>query len=298
MDDARGGRMQVFKRKLKFKLRYVWFRNELEKLKHYFDSKQLLDLLRTDPSLHLKCIRPYLWAGLNANQRLMAQMAFFDWLLSVYSSHQIAHFYKMNHITLCEFPVKDRRLGVQIRPARGLGREGEIAIFLCLDDHALMKASFTVLPLSLLGVAGDGHAMVVGAFQGEKQSLDRIKETTQLMERIKPAHLLFNVLQSFAQVWQLQTIVGVSDSTHAYASYKRTLAKRVKTNYDAIWQELGGEQLRNRPHWVLPRNWQPKPEAEVESKKRAAYKRRNVLRQSFMNACTEAAPHLFNNIQC
>lgn len=290
VDDARGGRLQVFKRKLKLRLRYVWFRKEIEQLKHYFDSKQLMDLLKADPSMHLKCTRSYLWTGLAAHERLLAQLAFYDWLLSNFPRNRIAHFYKVNHMTLFEFGIQDRRISVQLRPARGLGREGEMAVFLFLDGAPLVKASFTVLPMTSLGLAGEGYAMYVGAFQGERNALTLFKDATRLMERTKPPHLLLNVLQAIAQSWNLQTIVGVSDSAHAFAGYKTTLAKRVKSNYDEIWQELGGERSAKNHFWTLPSTWIPRPESEIESKKRSAYRRRQALRQAFMKACSDAMP--------
>ncbi len=295
VDDARGGRLQVLKRKLKFRLRHAWFRKEVDQFKHYLGSKQLMDLLHTDPAITLKCTRSYLWTGLNGSRRLLAQLSFYEWLLSHYSSRQITHFFKVNHTTVCQFSAKDRTLEVQLRPARGLGREGELAVFLLLDDLVLMKASFTVLPLDLIGLPGRGYAMYVGAYQGEKNTLELFKETTQLMERTKPSHLLFNVLQSLAQIWDLQAIVGVSDDDHAFAGYTRTLARRIKTNYDHIWQELGGEKDKHSGHWVLPRNWVPRPIEEIESKKRASYRRRSALRQAFIEACIQGGPTLMAN---
>jgi uncharacterized protein VirK/YbjX len=292
IDDNRGGRLQVFKRKLKFRLRHAWFRKEVDQLKHYLDSKQLIALLQADPAIALKCTRSYLWTGLNGGRRLMAQLCFYDWLLTQYTSHQINHFYQVNHATVCNFLVKDRSIEVQLCPSRGLGREGELAVFLSLDGQVLMKASFSVLSLELAGLPSKGHAMYVGAFQGEKNTLELIKETTLLMERTKPSHLLFNVLQSLAKNWNLHAIVGVSDNDHAFAGYTRTLAKRVKLNYDQIWQELGGEKNEQSGHWVLPRNWVPRPLEEIESKKRAAYRRRSALRQAFIDACTYGGPHL------
>jgi uncharacterized protein VirK/YbjX len=292
VDDARGGRLQVLKRKLKFRLRHAWFRKEVDKLKHYLGSKQLIDLLHADPAIALKCTRSYLWTRLDGRRRLLAQLSFYEWLLSQYSSRQITHFYKVNHTPLCHFAIKEHSLEVQLKPSRGLGREGEIAVFLSLDGQVLMKASFTVLSLDLIGLPGKGYAMYVGAFQGEKNTLELIKETTLLMERTKPSHLLFNVLQSLAQTWGLQAITGVSDSDHAYAGYTRTLAKRVKTDYDNVWQELGGEKDKQSGHWVLPRNWVPRSLEEIESKKRAAYRRRSAIRQSFIDACLGGGPAL------
>jgi uncharacterized protein VirK/YbjX len=87
----------------------------------------LIDLLHADPAIALKCTRSYLWTGLNGSRRLLAQLSFFEWLLSQYSSRQITHFYKVNHTPLCHFAIKEHSLEVQLKPSRGLGREGEIS---------------------------------------------------------------------------------------------------------------------------------------------------------------------------
>jgi uncharacterized protein VirK/YbjX len=254
----------------------------------------LIELLDVDPTLYLKCTRSYLWSGLDGYGRMKAQLSFYEWFLANYSSEQIIHFYKKSHSTVCNFAIKDRQVEVLLRPALNLGREGELAAVLCLDGQVLMKASFTVLPNDAMGLPGTGYAMFVGAFQGEKNTLELFKELTLLMERTKPSHLLFNVLQSLAHTWRLQTIAGVSDSAHAYASYSQTLAKRVKTNYDQIWEELGGERDKQGVYWILPCTWVAKDVSEVESKKRAAYRRRNALRQAFLDACASSAPALLH----
>jgi uncharacterized protein VirK/YbjX len=133
-------------------------------------------------------------------------------------SRQITHFYKVNHAPLCHFAIKQHSLEVQLKPSRGLGREGEIAVFLSLDGQVLMKASFTVLSLDLIGLPGKGYAMYVGAFQAEKD--------------------------------------------------------------------------KQSGHWVLPRNWVPRSLEEIESKKRAAYRRRSAIRQLFIDACLGGGPAL------
>jgi uncharacterized protein VirK/YbjX len=127
--------------------------------------------------------------------------------------------------------------------------------------------------------------MYVGGFQGQRNSLELFKKTTQLMERTKPAVFMLSTLQTLAQVWGLDGIVGSSDMTHAFASYKRTLAKRVVNSYDVTWKDLGTESQTPLNHWVLPMTWEPRPEETIESKKRSAYRRRVALRQSFIEAC-------------
>jgi uncharacterized protein VirK/YbjX len=45
-------------------------------------------------------------------------------------------------------------------------------------------------------------------------------------------------------------------------------------------------------HWLLPLVWEARPEHEVESKKRSALKRRNAMRQKFIEVCTHGVCQL------
>lgn len=293
LDDRGGGLHQAFKRKVKFNLRQMWFKKELNQLRTYLEKNHLDDLLQIDPALYLKCTRSYLRADLNGSERSKAQLAFYNWFLSIASAEQICEFYKAKQSTIAQISIKDKIFEIQLKPAGGLGREGELAAFFYLDGELLIKAAFTILPASLLGLPGSGNFMYIGGFQGARNALDRFKEATQILERVKPAHVFFNTLQTLAQSWHLEGILATADSTHAYASYKTTLAKRVKTSYDHTWSELGATSQTSKGIWSLPLVWEPRPESEIESKKRAAYRRRNTLRQNFMEACRSGVAKLF-----
>jgi len=102
---------------------------------------------------------------------------------------------------------------------------------------------------------------------------------------------LLNALQALAQAWGLVGIVGVADKKHAYANYF-SLSKRISMSYDELWQQLGATEQTVQGHWLLPLVWEPRPEHEVESKKRSALKRRNALRQQFIDVCTRGFEQL------
>lgn len=288
-DDRAGGHIQTLKRRFKFKLRHVWFRHELSRLLHYIESQRLQDLLKVDPSIYLKCTRSYLWTGITGAQRVMAQLAYFDWLLKRFTPEEIRHFYASPSVCIASLTVDEKQVAMLLQPARGVGREGELMLTMRIDNQLLLKTAFTILPADMLGLPGEGHAMYVGCFQGQKNTRDLFKETTQLMERTKPNAILFNALQSIAQAWNLVGIVGASDQNHAFAGYGRTLSKRVGISYDALWKELGAVEQTPRHHWQLPLVWTPRSEQEVESKKRSALRRRNQFRQQFVDLCTEGA---------
>lgn len=283
-DDLAGGKLQAMKRRLKFKLRQALFRQELAEVLNYFKSHQLTRLLEIDPSLSLKCTRAYLWTALNSHQRMAAQLAFFDWLQTKFRRPYLLSFYETERVSIGKIQHDDTKFEIMLCPARGLGREGELMVTLHINGTLLVRTSVSVLPVEMLDLPGNGNAIFVGGLQGVSNTKDLIKQATQALERTKPSFILLNALQAMAKAWGLVGIVGVSDKQHAFASYF-SLSKRINISYDELWQQLGATEQTVKGHWMLPLMWEPRPEHEVESKKRSALKRRNALRQRFIEAC-------------
>ncbi|HQR87118.1 MAG TPA: DUF535 family protein [Limnohabitans sp.] len=272
------------KRRLKFKLRQTLFSSELAEVQQYFESRQLTGLLEQDPSLLLKCTRAYLWSGLDSHTRVKAQLAFLDWFENKFKLPYTLAFYEPERVGVAKIQHNNTEFDVMLGPSRGLGPEGELMLTLHVNGTLLMRSSISVLPAHMLGLPGNGHALFLGCFQGVSNTKDLIKQATQALERTKPGFFLLNALQALAQAWGLVGIVGVADKKHAYANYF-SLSKRISMSYDELWQQLGAIEQTAQGHWLMPLVWQPRPEHEVESKKRSALKRRNALRQQFTDTC-------------
>jgi uncharacterized protein VirK/YbjX len=290
-DNLAGGKMQTMKRRLKFKLRQSLFRSELDEVQQYFESHQLTRLFEIDPSLSLKCTRAYLWNGLDAHQRVTAQLAFFDWFLAKFKLAGTLSFYESEPVSLAKIRHNETEFEVMLSPSRGLAREGELMVSLHMNGCMLLRSSVSVLPAEMLGLSSGGHALFVGCFQGTSNTKDLIKQATQALERTKPTFILLNALQALAKAWGLVGIVGVADKKHAYASYF-SLSKRISISYDDVWKQLGAVEQTVHQHWLLPLVWEARPEHEVESKKRSALKRRNAMRQKFIEVCTHGVCQL------
>lgn len=276
-DDGAGGRLQTFKRWLKFKLRYLWFRQPLEATFNAMSEMGLAQVLSSDPKLLLRSTRTYLWADLPVDQRVIALQAHFAWAVRVFGVDWLTHLFSVGRVQVAQWTLKDAVVSLWIHPGYGYGREGELVLELNLNNVPVMRSAWSVLPHDMVGVEAVGDVLVIGNLQGSQEGKDLMKELTQLMERTRPPGIFFNIWQGLAQAWGLVAIVGVSDRGHAYANYT-SLAKRVGMNYDSLWQELGAEKKVTRNHWLLPDRWEPKPESEVASNKRSQLKRRNALR--------------------
>lgn len=282
-DDGAGGALQTFKRRLKFGLRYAWFKPQIQ---HVFDTLTRLGLshaLDSDPQLMLRCTRAYAWTGLKGKTRAAAEVAHFEWLVHTLTQPIVSELYLAHQMLVAEWTVKERVVRIWLRPGRALGREGELELHLALDDGTVMRAAFSVLPHHMLGFAHAGSVMVVGNVQGSQEGKDLVKDFTTLMERTRPSGVLINALQGLAQGWGLVGLVGVSDQGHAYSDYG-SLSKRVGISYDSLWAELGAERRVSTQHWDLPLTWEPRPESEVESKKRSQLRKRNELRLRVLDA--------------
>jgi uncharacterized protein VirK/YbjX len=225
---------------------------------------------------------------------MAGQLAFFDWLKTKFSLPFVLSFFEKEQVSFGKIQHGGADFDIMLGPARGLGREGEMMVTLHINGTLLTRSSVSVLPATKLGLAGAGHALFVGGFQGVSNTKDLIKQATQALERTKPGFILLNALQAIAQAWGLVGIVGVADKQHAYASYF-SLSKRISMSYDELWQQLGASEKTAQGQWLLPLVWKPRPEHEVESKKRSALKRRNAMRLHFIEVCDAGVRQLESN---
>jgi uncharacterized protein VirK/YbjX len=155
--------------------------------------------------------------------------------------------------------------------AKWFVREGEIVLNLFKDDSRMMSLAFTFAELD--GVL----VMYVGAIQGihaDDQSLVNIKAMTKDFEGLRPRDLLIEVLRMIAQKIGVKTILGINDEDrHHRHRFFRGHESKLKSSYNDIWLEqqavISGDGFYALPI-VKPR----KDLAEIDSKKRAMYRRR------------------------
>lgn len=281
-DDGAGGRLQTAKRRLKFLLRYRLCRTHLEQIRNLFIRHGLVELTQREIPLMLRPMRSYLWRGLNAADRTQAQLFFLTWLFKSYSTDAIQAFYKCNDFQLFSQTYPEGVIRVVLMPARALGREGEFEMHLRFNEVSVMKTAFTVLPASMVGMAGDGLWMVIGNMQGQRSAHQEIKLVTQKMERTRPQNILMTALQGFASGLGLAGVAGVTDAAHVYAGY-RSLSQRVGQSYDALWEELGFTRSASKTHWSSPVQWVARSEQDVPSNKRSQLRRKNEIRQKIFD---------------
>jgi uncharacterized protein VirK/YbjX len=173
------------------------------------------------------------------------------------------------------------RLGKQPR----FEREGELTLSLidpfgsllysaCVtwveDDGRLTWAPGDPAPPASPPPARPRVALLVGSLNGTAPR-DVLRHLTKLGHGVRPASLMVFLLQQLAALSGAEALLGVGRHTHAYWGHPRHAA--IRFDYDAFWQEEGGEQ-RDDGLWSLPVQPRRRSPSEVPGQKRAQYLRR------------------------
>jgi uncharacterized protein VirK/YbjX len=122
------------------------------------------------------------------------------------------------------------------------------------------------------------EAVMIGAVQGPagEHAMDLVRSATKALHGIRPHFFLVEVLRALCRKSGMTNLVGIDPQ---YQLKPSSLLKRpgaIKFDYAAFWAELGGAMGTDHK-WRIPLQGARKPLEEVESKKRAMYRRRYEL---------------------
>lgn len=288
-DDLKGSYIQILKRKIKFYIRFVFNRSNINSIKTHFESMHCEEILTTDSVILIRPFRSYLWTSLQPTERAHAVQAHFSWLVQQFGKEQVLSLYRDGAINVVQWVREEHEVSISLQPSRGLGREGELELHLSLDGLVVMRSGFSVLPMLEYGADDQHRYLVVGALQGSRDGADLMRDLTKSMERVLPRAILIAALQGLAEGWALQGVLGVSSGAHVLVGYGRTLARRVGVDYDEIWNQFGAIKTLEKSHWVLPLHPLQRDISEIASKKRAEYRRKTALIHQVFSECCDMA---------
>ena len=295
-DDGAGGRLQTLRRGLKFWVRCWWSSRALEMSTTAFRDSALDSIALTQPELALRPLRSYLRRGLGSVRRAQALREHFEWLSQRLPMATIDRLYAGESIPLLETGfAATPGLHVTLSTASNLGREGELALHLEWQGRRVMSLAFSVLDASrVVGAAdashGHGPRIVIGTLQGARGADAALRELSAAAQRLRPTALLVLAAQALSAAWGLSAPLGVAAESHVYAGYA-SRRRKVALDYDAAWQDAGAQRT-SRHYWTLPAAPVLRPDAEVESRRRAQHRRRNALREGLLASVRKQAASL------
>lgn len=233
------------------------------------DTPVLQPYLRDEPRLFERPQHAYISRELDVGSRYAIIESHHRYLLARWPLELIGQIYR-GGTSLGRLSLKDAS-EVELRLSRpsGRGREGELALYL-LNAHGETLSSL------IFTVADEGRSLLIGCVQGASPALGReaVREFTRMSHGLRPKNLLLSMLYAFAKAQGIARLCGVSNAAHPFAGN----AAKIKSDYDGFWRECGGKPASNG-FFLLPASEPARDIAEVESKHRSAFRRREALRE-------------------
>jgi uncharacterized protein VirK/YbjX len=220
-----------------------------------------------DPRLQERYQHRFVNRRWHRSDRLQALHTHYRLLLERWSDSLFESVYVQGRATLGFITLKDgSEVGLHLRAPAHMTCEGELTLELTdACDRALYRLVMTLI---------DDDTLAIGCIQGPAgvDGRDTVRELTRNMHGMRPKQLMLVLAYAFAGQCGLRRILAVGNVAHPLQG--RT---RLFSDYDAYWLEQGGVAIEDG-WFLLPATLHHRTEAELESKRRALFRRRAELR--------------------
>ena len=247
------------------------------------------------PRLYFKPFRVYLSSRWDKQQRQNALLNCYTYIKQHPGLQQIIC--TNRPVEIAQFATKDAetRGHITLGYDERYRKEGEIVISLRSAHYAepVCEAAFTI------DKAQGKWIVRIGCIQGSKntENENSIKTLQKSLYGLRPKSLMIYIMQEIGKQLGCTALYGAGNKIQAH-NKKHFIhipyLHKLKCDYDALWQESGGE-LQKDGWYQLPQNWQRKPMESIKSQKRAQYRKRYELldiiaRQIRINLHDKIAP--------
>lgn len=260
------------RRRIKFLLRVLWNgRKPIANTARTFNHPKLKRILDENPSQYTKIYHPYLYHGLNINDRVLSIHHHYEFIKKQWGTKLINSVYSENGLHLAKMVFDERVFSVVLQKCSGTRyeSESEIIINLFSEQEKIMGICFN-FTIDEQNDAGIFISSMQGSSDHHSSEHNQIiKEFTKKAGGMRPHAFLIYALTVIASAYQLKRIHALKTNSHL----KR---KRIKTNYDGFWADFGGESI-SETVYSIPLTYERKPIESIKSNKRSMYKNRYHL---------------------
>ncbi|HUA82078.1 MAG TPA: DUF535 family protein [Dyella sp.] len=225
---------------------------------------------RRDPRLLERHMHRFINATWSRGDRLNYLQQHYRFALAHFPRGLFERVYALGHAHLGSLTAKDGSvLKLCLRPPILKGCEGELCLQLCdAHDEPLYSIVFTV--------ADEKPTIMIGCLQGPRGENARgaVRELTRNMHGMRPKQLMLSLVYAFAHHYGIDKLVAIGNDAHPL----RRSGRPVYSDYDAFWEEQQGKRIGGG-WFALPPSQAHKAPVDVPSNHRAAFRRREALRQ-------------------
>ena len=230
-----------------------------------------------DPRLQERHLHRFVNRYWRRRERLAAVQSHYRVLLQHWPAALFEAVYLRGRATLGELTLKDGQvLQLHLCPPIQSGCEGELTLELSdLEQRPLYRLVLTLI---------DARTLAIGCLQGPSgtQGREQVRVLTRQMHGLRPKQLMMSLVYAFAARHGIARVLAIGGAAHPLSRRDRFLA-----DYDGYWRELGG-MLGADGWFTLPPALPHRDVAEVESRHRAAFRRREQLCAAAQAMLTDA----------
>jgi len=230
-----------------------------------------------DPRLQERHQHRFLNRQWHREDRLQALLVHYRLLLERWSADLFESVYVQGRATLGSLALKDgSEARLHLRPPAHMACEGELTLELTdAQDNTLYRLVMTLI---------DDDTLAIGCIQGPAgvHGREAVRELTRNMHGMRPKQLMLVLAYAFAGQCGLRRILAVGNAAHPLQG-----RSRLYSDYDAYWLEQGGVAIEDG-WFLLPAVLHHRTEAEIESKRRALFRRRAELRWEAVKLLNDA----------
>jgi uncharacterized protein len=244
---------------------------------------QMMAYRRRDPRLLERHMHRYVNAHWHRRQRLRSLHQHYRFALGNLPEGLFDLVYGQGHACLGSLIAKDGTLlTLCMCPPIFMGCEGELCLQLCdVNEAPLYSIVFSI-------VGENRPRIAIGCLQGPKgdDARDVVRALTRNLHGMRPKQLMLSLVYAFARRYGIRDIVAIGNEAHPL----RRTGRPVLSDYDAFWTEQQGAAIAGG-WYALPASPHRKPEAEVPSQHRSAFRRREALRLQAEQTVMDALGH-------
>lgn len=230
-----------------------------------------------DPRLQERHQHRFVNRQWHREDRVQALQAHYRLLLERWPAELFESVYVQGRATLGAFTLKDgSEARLHLRPPAHMACEGELVIELTdAGDRTLYRLVLTLI---------DDDTLAIGCIQGPAglHGRESVRELTRNMHGMRPKQLMLVLAYAFAGQCGLRRILAVGNLAHPLQGRARLFS-----DYDAYWLEQGGVAIEDG-WFLMPPTLHHRTEAELESKRRALFRRRAELRWDAVKLLNDA----------
>ena len=257
-------------RALVFLVRGLLYWRQLQGLYDFFqETEERRALYARNPFPMEQATRAFFYAGSTVRTRVKLIQEHYAYL-----EQKLGHapFISLGYDTAHEIwraPETDMTWHAYLKFEPGQRKEGLLSVMMDVDGEHLYQIIFWIEQ------RGGQPTLVIGAMQGPntENAQDFVREMTKRAHRFRTKNLILYMTQTVARALGIKRMLAVSNAGY-YANNHVRLDRKLKTDFGAFWEEVGGWETDDQRFYELPLVYPRKTMEEVPTRKRAVYRRR------------------------